>query len=199
RIQVGQRSLVSVCDPANGTSLALRVGACFRVRNHLRPDDYRASASRADRAVCATASEPHSRLTGLPARSAAHCFQRGLFPEPRCRSVGHGLQDIPATRARADGRLHEASGLLARRQHSRDRPFSAAVSRVNRDAAVRRPGEEAVASLASGQGYKDTRAGREAGKVSPLVRPDRQGRPQRSAVRGAGMVRCFVAPPRRYV
>ncbi|KAB5529079.1 hypothetical protein GE09DRAFT_1228813 [Coniochaeta sp. 2T2.1] len=28
-----------------GTSLTLRVGACFRVRNHLRPDDYRASAS----------------------------------------------------------------------------------------------------------------------------------------------------------
>jgi hypothetical protein len=36
-------------DAASGTSLALRVGASFRVRNPFSPDDYRASASRADR------------------------------------------------------------------------------------------------------------------------------------------------------
>ncbi|KAK3351860.1 hypothetical protein B0H65DRAFT_137399 [Neurospora tetraspora] len=47
-----------------------------------------------------------------------------------------------------------------------------------------------------GGGFKDTRAGGEVGKVSPLVRPDSQGRSQRSAVHGAGMDRCFVASPR---
>ncbi|KAK3946692.1 hypothetical protein QBC32DRAFT_388767, partial [Pseudoneurospora amorphoporcata] len=180
------RSLISAYDPANRTSLTVRVGANFRFQNPPNPDNYRASASRADRAVCSTTSEPYSRLAG-PNPLLRYRFRYGLFYKVRCRFVGPGIQDIPGAGARADGRLREASGLRARRPASQYRPFNAAVRRINRNAAVRRSKEEAVASLASGEGYKDTRVGGKVGKVSPLVRPDNQERSQRLAVRGVGI------------